>query len=96
LVLDGSNLAGFQLLIPFNFILLSLPFIVLRGLSYLLVSLIFLEERLVLVILLEHYGLVFSAVFAAFAFVFVDDICVSTHAPIILIGYEFTVKLVVK
>ena len=94
LVLDGANLAGFQLLIPFNFILFSLPFILTRGISVDLVFLVFFKKCLIFFVLLEHHCLIFGADCCSFFFVY--DVGVSTHSPIVFVSNKFSVKLIVK
>jgi len=96
LVLDGANLAGFQLLVPFNFILLSLSFIFTLRLIFevSLVELIFFKKRLVFIVVSEHHGLILGA--DGCSSVFVDDVGVATHSSIVFVGYKFSVKLVVK
>mgnify|MGYP006102633359 FL=1 len=96
MVLDGTNLTGFQLLIPLDFILLPLTFIInRRGISEAsLISVFFFEDRLVLIVLLEHHGLVLSA--CGSSLVFVDDVSVATHSSIVFVCNKFSVKLVVK
>ena len=96
MVLDGTNLAGFQLLIPFDFILLPFSFIfALRGVFVIsLIDVIFFKKRLIFFVVLEHHGLILSA--DGSSSIFVDDVSVATHSSIVFVGYKFSVKLIVK